>query len=476
MKSLIRKLLREGLIKESLISSPLYHGTKYNFEKFDLKFFNSGSGDGGWLGRGIYLTNDYEYAESYGNVLECTVNIKNPYIITDYVYSRSPEKLANDLGVTNSREITSKLIKEGYDSVILTYPDKGYSKDDEYDKFIEICVFNPNDVEIVGGINEGKIVYHGSPNDFKEFKLKKGSMFNKKGVSPIFLTTDKDNFAKYYAKQNGCVYKIELSDDIKLFDFRKLVDWWDLKPTDYGYKLYNDMYSGKYDLTPYNDDIDKLYDYIQSGEYSILERKWFFDWLQDNHYDGSYVIETRTLNLFIFDPKKIRILDKDCGLVESAKLNKVEFFDVEDRLLDSIPNNMLYHGSDNITWFNSVDDIDTINNTTNARSKYLFLSPNKKTALNYSINSIGMNINIGDTSGVISFKLKKSRGKRLTTKDLKYDSMSEFESILDSYKKDGYDYLIIQPDGNNYVILNPSILEFADKMYNKKILKNEIVN
>lgn len=154
MKKLIKKLLREGLLKENVIKTPLYHGTKYNFDKFDLKFFNAGSGDGGWLGRGVYLTNDYEYAESYGNVLECKVNINNPYIITDFIYSRSPEKLANDLGVENAREITSKLIKEGYDSVILTYPDKGYTKDGEYDKFIEICVFDPNNVEVINRIGE----------------------------------------------------------------------------------------------------------------------------------------------------------------------------------------------------------------------------------------------------------------------------------------------------------------------------------
>ena len=473
MKTLIKKLLREGLIKESMIKTPLYHGTKYNFDKFDLKFFNAGSGDGGWLGRGIYLTNDYEYAESYGNVLECKVNIKNPYIVTDFIYSRSPEKLANDLGVNNAWQITSKLIKEGYDSVILTYPDKGYTKDGEYDKFIEICVFDPNNIEpinrinessksisknqlfdledeilnkipnnclyhgsndiswfntvkdidtltntanakskylfltpnkytalnysiitngmnvnigdksgilsfeltkskgiklksenlkynsmsefenildkykdkgydyviiepdgnnyvilnpniiklisknytldVIGKINEGEIVYHGSPSNFGKFKLKQGSMFDTKGTAPIFLTTDKDNFAKYYAKENGCIYTIELDDNIKLFDFRKMVDWWELKPNDYGYKLYDDMNSGKYDLTPYNDDIDKLYDYMQSGEYSILERKWFFDWLKDNKYDGAYVVETRTLNLFVFSPNKFKILNKECN-------------------------------------------------------------------------------------------------------------------------------------------------------------------
>lgn len=149
MKILIKKLLREGLIKENLSNLILYHGTEHDFSRFDLKFFNSGSGDGGWLGRGVYLTNDYEYAESYGNVLECRVNITKPYILNEYSYSRNPEKLMNNLGVKNANEVTSKLMGEGYDSVLLTYPDKGYTKDGEYNEFIELCVFNPNNIEII---------------------------------------------------------------------------------------------------------------------------------------------------------------------------------------------------------------------------------------------------------------------------------------------------------------------------------------
>lgn len=220
MKSLIRKLLREGLIKESLISSPLYHGTKYNFDKFDLKFFNSGSGDGGWLGRGIYLTNDYEYAESYGNVLECTVNIKNPYIITDYVYSRSPEKLANDLGVNNSREITSKLIKEGYDSVILTYSDNGYTKDGEYDKFIEICVFEPNNIRVINGPLEEEIITEKSINDIS---IKD---FNKREIISQWMLSNPDSvYEKFkYEIQDDYYLSPEEKDEIMGMDYDDIHD------------------------------------------------------------------------------------------------------------------------------------------------------------------------------------------------------------------------------------------------------------
>lgn len=87
IEEVFRGYLNENINTNDLI---LYHGTKKDFNEFDLRFFNSGSSDGGWLGYGIYLTNDYEYAESYGDVLECKVNITNPYILEDYLYSIRP--------------------------------------------------------------------------------------------------------------------------------------------------------------------------------------------------------------------------------------------------------------------------------------------------------------------------------------------------------------------------------------------------
>ena len=128
----------------------LYHGTKKNFKNFDLRFFNSGSGDGGWLGYGIYLTNDYEYAESYGDILECSVFLKNPYILKDYSYSTSPNKLAEELNVNSAKGISATLMKAGYDSVLLTYSD-----DFKEEKFIELCVFNPSDVKILKRYKQG---------------------------------------------------------------------------------------------------------------------------------------------------------------------------------------------------------------------------------------------------------------------------------------------------------------------------------
>ena len=129
-----------NIIQEEILK--LYHGTNADFNDFNIKYFNIGSGDGGWLGKGFYFTNDYEYAESYGDVKEVIVDIMNPYILTDYIYSRSPNKLANDLGVSNPYEITKKLKSMGYDSVMLKYADS----DIENGIFIELCIFDTKNI------------------------------------------------------------------------------------------------------------------------------------------------------------------------------------------------------------------------------------------------------------------------------------------------------------------------------------------
>ena len=95
----------------------LYHGTTNNFTDFHLHSF--GLNDSGWLGYGIYLTNDYEYAKSYsepnGYVLKCEVILNNPFVLTDFKYSTTPDKLNNEMGSIKSFETTKKLQKMGYD-------------------------------------------------------------------------------------------------------------------------------------------------------------------------------------------------------------------------------------------------------------------------------------------------------------------------------------------------------------------------
>ncbi len=136
--------------EDSSIELELYHGTNKDFDKFDIKKFNTGSGDGGWLGKGFYFTNSYEYANSHadsneGIVVTAKVILKKPYILTDALYSSRPQKFNNELGVNNASEARVKLMKEGYDSVILKYPDE----EEESGVFIEVCVFEPHNIEIL---------------------------------------------------------------------------------------------------------------------------------------------------------------------------------------------------------------------------------------------------------------------------------------------------------------------------------------
>lgn len=140
----------------------LYHGTRYNFDRFDLRFFNAGSGDGGWLGYGVYLTNDFNYAESYGDVLECEVTLKSPHIISEYGYSTTPERLRNELQVNSSREITNKLRDMGHDSVMLQYDDAEI----EGGVFIEVCIFDPSNIKILDRYSHG--------DDSKVLQYKRG--------------------------------------------------------------------------------------------------------------------------------------------------------------------------------------------------------------------------------------------------------------------------------------------------------------
>jgi hypothetical protein len=166
-KHVIIEWEEEGGVKSHDLT--LYHGTPTNFEEFNTGKF--GQHDGGYLGRGIYFTNDYSYAESYttnngennGYVLTAKIQVKNPYIVTDMIYSTRPLAFNSLLGTHNSTETTKKLKDMGYDSVILKYDSTDtYDRDEELqDEFIEICVFDTDNIEIIDKeiIGDGEEIY-----------------------------------------------------------------------------------------------------------------------------------------------------------------------------------------------------------------------------------------------------------------------------------------------------------------------------
>jgi len=166
--------------------------------------------------------------------------------------------------------------------------------------------------------------YHGSYSDFDSFKLKKGTYLDLNYINPIFFSSDYE-FSKYYARyKNGIIYTVKLLTD-KIFDPSKLPTDLDLyyyetgnvknanlnhKNYDYdlALKLRKDIdSSSEFE----NTDTSNFYNGIVFGDYSSIEDTWFFDWLKKNDFDGCYVWETGTKNLFIFDPNKIEIVKKE---------------------------------------------------------------------------------------------------------------------------------------------------------------------
>lgn len=168
------------------------------------------------------------------------------------------------------------------------------------------------------------IWYHGSKEKFDKFKLKQGTLFDIDYTSPIFLTSNIE-FAKYYASgYSPYIYKIKVltnnimdfrqlpstNDILMYYEKNKINNDIDIKFYDIGKKLLDFIYenwdNGKYNF--YWSYPERCYDSLTSIDYSEVERTWVYDWLKQEKYDGAYIIETKELNLLIFDETKLKIL------------------------------------------------------------------------------------------------------------------------------------------------------------------------
>ena len=114
---------------------PLYHGTKHDFTVFALK--HPERMDEGWLGYGVYLTNDPGLAESYAmrkkgpaepRVMEVRAQLQNPYIATAQDKNTISRK-----GAAESARATESLKRLGHDGVLLRLENGS----------IEVVVFDP---------------------------------------------------------------------------------------------------------------------------------------------------------------------------------------------------------------------------------------------------------------------------------------------------------------------------------------------
>jgi len=134
--------------------------------------------------------------------------------------------------------------------------------------------------------------------------------------------------------------------------------------------------------------------------------------------------------------------------------------------------NIVFHGSPNISYLNSIDDINTIENTKNSKSKYLNVSAKPSTAVAYAKSYNGY----GQNSGIAAFELK---GKKYVLKKediVNLKNEKDYENFYDQKKSEGYDYIEVPQDANNIVVLNNNALKYKEKHLNKEFIKSNKVS
>ena len=125
----------------------LFHGTEQTFDEFSLKTFGRAT-DSGDAGVGVYFTADKSYAKEFGsNIKEISVDLRNPYRYktTPFFGGIGKEKFAKSIGLSENataKEVTAKLVKDGYDGVII---DADFSSG--LIKSYEVVVFDPKAIK-----------------------------------------------------------------------------------------------------------------------------------------------------------------------------------------------------------------------------------------------------------------------------------------------------------------------------------------
>lgn len=235
-----------------------YHGTNNEFDKFSLNHF--GLNDFGYLGKGIYLTNDFEMAQSYadeetGRVLKVKATINNPYILNDWKYSYHPEKLRQELNCKNAKEINNKLIEQGYDSVMLKYTD------DYGEEFMELCVFNTDNVKIKEELYEtlSNMIEQVLEEDFKSW-FEGSKLVDENGQPLIFYHGTKQKFDTFKSKYNDKLIFFA-------YDEKFAKEWAESAPlTDEQEQIEDDIYDKK--IRPYGKAVYKKLNQKYGDEYS----------------------------------------------------------------------------------------------------------------------------------------------------------------------------------------------------------------
>jgi hypothetical protein len=136
-----------SLILENTNGMILYHGSYDKVSKFEIKEYTPRT-DWGYYGLGVYLTPNPALARYYGpNVHECKVNLNNPLLWSKskgLLYEKYPSEYPKGSREW-AAELTKSMISDGHDGVIVIGPGSGTG----LNRASEICVFDPDDIEVL---------------------------------------------------------------------------------------------------------------------------------------------------------------------------------------------------------------------------------------------------------------------------------------------------------------------------------------
>lgn len=152
-----------------------YHGSKHKFRHFTLNneinnnlygnsiddhklgiFFVNNLTMAKWFA-GLIEFNDYEYVNTgnTGYVYECTMSIKNPFILNDHIYPIDED----DAGQTyfnfidsydSIDDLRNELISNNYDSILVHDVTTNYYEDGKYSILV---ILDPRNIKIIGTEN-----------------------------------------------------------------------------------------------------------------------------------------------------------------------------------------------------------------------------------------------------------------------------------------------------------------------------------
>lgn len=197
----------------------VYHGSpNKGFDVFDKNKIGSTT-DYGIYGKGFYFSNKKNQAELYGDTVDVFLNIRKPFVLTDY---HSPEQIADELdaypeyfSIQNERVkpigsfakqgFVSYLEAKNYDGVIVKQTESTNEIVSFYANQIKSSIDNNGNFDINNDSILFQTAYHGSGANFDKFNTSEYGWSGEGYMTFGYGTyvTDSESIAKDYASAQG---------------------------------------------------------------------------------------------------------------------------------------------------------------------------------------------------------------------------------------------------------------------------------